>query len=401
MFTGFRFRREINVLPWLQFNISKTGVSATIGPELAHVTVGAHGTYVYMDMPGKGTYFRRKLGPMLEDLRSNDDENAQKENPQGEEGENPQEEAGLPIDLNFLDRLMTRPKEVAFADAVNALDAGDEQRAYNKAREAASLADGAYLAGFLALEREEWPQAVEYFERALEDREHLGELFARVQLDMRVFVSVTKDFMVAIRPNRRDCLLALAIAHERMDHNELTIKRLQTIREEYDPDDLIIRLLLAELLDETYPENARVQHEVVTLAEGVQNDSPLHAALMLYRGRALRRLGVVDGARDTFTKALRKKKDYPTDLLVALRYERALLYEAEGDEKKAHKEFEKIYALAPDLEDVAERIGVESEIKSDPLPEPLARHPPTENPPGEQLAVDYNLGSTQEEEEQR
>ncbi|MCA9913881.1 MAG: DUF4236 domain-containing protein [Anaerolineae bacterium] len=396
MFTGFRFRREIDVLPWLQFNISKTGVSATVGPDDLHVTVGSHGTYVYSDLPGKGTYFRRKWEPMMDDLTGEDEEEHESQE-SDEEGENPTESEAI-IEQGFFERIISVPEESAFVDAVRALDEGDMETAYMKAKWAASHADGAFLAGFLAMQNQDWQLAVEYFERCLEDREHLGEWFAKFELTLNIFVPVSEDFVASIQPHRRDCLLALASAHERMEHNEQAIDYLQQIREEYDPDDLLVRLLRAELLDETHPQHPRVQHEIVVLAEGVQNDSPIHAALMYYRGRALRRLDVLDGARDTFTKALRKKKDYPSDLLVALRYERALLYEEEGDESRAHEEFEKIYAMAPELEDVAERLGLTPEINQEPPPGALQDEAPSDEKPGQDASVDFELEDTQTQE---
>ena len=42
----------------------------------------------------------------------------------------------------------------------------------------------------------------------------------------------------------------------------------------------------------------------------------------------------------------------------AIRYERALAYEDLGQKSRVRAEFEKIYAEAPDFEDVAERLGL-------------------------------------------
>lgn len=389
MFKGFRFRREIELLPWLTFNISKTGVSATVGPEIAHVTVGSHGTYVYADMPGSGTYFRRKLDPLMEDLTGEDADNgtssaADKAKP---ENDTPPEDV---VDFNFFDRLTSRPSEVALADALQALNHDEIDTAYQKAKEAASLPDGAFLAAMLAMKHEDWQAAIEYFERALAERDHLGEMFAQMEVDAHTYLPVSEDFIVAIRPTRRDCLLALAEAHDRLGHNELAIQYLQELREKYDPDDLIVRLLLAELYEEQYGENSRVQHEIVALAEGITNESPLHASLLFYRARALRRLEVLTGARDTLTGALRREKGYPADLLVALRYERALVYEALGKKSRAHEEFEKIYAVAPEYEDVAERLDLDAEIDQ-PLPEGAIREQPPTEAPEDHAPVDVEV----------
>jgi len=51
-------------------------------------------------------------------------------------------------------------------------------------------------------------------------------------------------------------------------------------------------------------------------------------------------------------------KDRSEELLRALRYERALVYGDLGQHKRARSELGKLYAEAPDYEDVAERLGL-------------------------------------------
>ena len=50
------------------------------------------------------------------------------------------------------------------------------------------------------------------------------------------------------------------------------------------------------------------------------------------------------------------EKDRSDDLLHALRYERALAYGDLGQHKRARSEFERLYAEAPDYENVAARL---------------------------------------------
>lgn len=121
---------------------------------------------------------------------------------------------------------------------------------------------------------------------------------------------------------------------------------------------MVVKLSLAELLLEVSPEDPDSLRKVVGLAEGVKNDSEIHAALLLYQARALRKLNLQEASRKVLTQALRKKKDRSKELLLALRYERALVYEELSQNKRARSELEKIYAEAPDYEDVAERLGV-------------------------------------------
>jgi tetratricopeptide (TPR) repeat protein len=90
----------------------------------------------------------------------------------------------------------------------------------------------------------------------------------------------------------------------------------------------------------------------------VENESPVHAAALLYKARALRALGLDDAAVKTLTKAYRRKKDRPADLLRQIRYERALGYGAIGRKSRARQELEAVYAEAPDFADVSDRLGL-------------------------------------------
>jgi len=55
---------------------------------------------------------------------------------------------------------------------------------------------------------------------------------------------------------------------------------------------------------------------------------------------------------------LRNTNLFTVELLRALRYERALVYEDLGKPRRARSELEKLYAEDLDYEDVAARLGV-------------------------------------------
>jgi predicted Zn-dependent protease len=78
-----------------------------------------------------------------------------------------------------------------------------------------------------------------------------------------------------------------------------------------------------------------------------------NTALLFYKAKALHGLGLLDASRDTFTGALRRKKDRSGDLLRAIRYERIQVYEDLGQHRRARSELEKLYAETPGYEDVA------------------------------------------------
>ena len=51
---GFRFQRRFRILPGLRLNISKSGISTSIGTRGAWLTVGTRGTRTTVGIPGTG-----------------------------------------------------------------------------------------------------------------------------------------------------------------------------------------------------------------------------------------------------------------------------------------------------------------------------------------------------------
>jgi tetratricopeptide (TPR) repeat protein len=343
---GFQFRKSFQLLPGVRLNISKRGASLSLGPDGAHITTGTAGTYFHLDLPGSGAYYRRKL-----------DTKSSKKEARSKDGEMQTSDAPEKLDLGFWQRLTIPGDELVLVEALKALAAGDEDRALEQAQQALHLGDGAFLAGFLLFKRGQFNEAAVAFQKALKAADQLGKHAEKYELDLAVEFPITEEISIHIQPSMEGALLALAECHQQLGLTELATENLQELYERQ-PEDLLARLALAEVLSDAYPDSQPVQQRIVALAEDVHNASPVHAALMYYRARALRKLGLIEGAKDTLTKALRRKKNYPDDLLRALRYERAVIYEMSGDTKKAQTEYQKIYAEAPTYEDVAARLGL-------------------------------------------
>ena len=58
---AFRFRRTIRLAPGIRLNISKSGISASLGPRGASVTIGKRGIYANTGIPGTGMSYRTRL----------------------------------------------------------------------------------------------------------------------------------------------------------------------------------------------------------------------------------------------------------------------------------------------------------------------------------------------------
>jgi hypothetical protein len=59
---AFRFQKRISILPGVRINLSKSGVSASLGPRGADVNIGKDGVTANAGIPGTGLSYRQKLG---------------------------------------------------------------------------------------------------------------------------------------------------------------------------------------------------------------------------------------------------------------------------------------------------------------------------------------------------
>lgn len=61
----FRFRKTFSILPGVRVNLSKTGVSSSIGGHGATVNVGKNGPMVTLGIPGTGLSYRTPISAVL------------------------------------------------------------------------------------------------------------------------------------------------------------------------------------------------------------------------------------------------------------------------------------------------------------------------------------------------
>jgi len=338
---SFRFWRRIRLAPGVTLNLSKSGGSLSFGPRGAKVTVGRRGVRATAGLPGTGLFYTTTVG--------------------GRRGKGRRTTAAPVVatedrlSLSFFKRLVTPAEEEALVDGCRELAGGNETRALEHLRSARHLADGACLAGFLALKQDLVEEAASSFEAAVADHRHLGSLLTKYGVAATFTLAITEEVAVHVGATLRGCLLGLGEVYQRLEQWDDAVATLERLRR-LEPEAVVVRLSLAEILLEVHPNDRATLRRIVRLAEGIDNEDEVHAALLLYRGRALHRLGLLDGARTTLTTALRRKKGRSPDLLHALRYERALVYDALGHHARARADFERIYAEAPDYEDVARRV---------------------------------------------
>lgn len=345
---GFRFWKRVRIAPGVTLNLSKSGGSLSFGSRGARFTVGPRGKRVTLGIPGTGLFYTTTL-------RGNA--------PRG--GQNTRcSTAAVPtvppenrLTLGFFQRLVTPADEEAFVDGCRELALGDEDKAFQQLQQAVQLADAAYLAGFLALKKGQLGQAANYLMQAAQKHNELGRHFAKYGITPIMSLSITDEVSAHVGPDPRGVLLALVEVYQRQQRWGDAIACLERLLQ-LTPDDVVVKLSLAELLMDAGAGDQNVCQKVVQLAEDIDNETPVHTALLLYKAKALRSLGFFDAALKTLTNALRRKAGRSPELLLALRYERALVYEDLGQRRRAQSELEKIYAEDPHYEDVAARLGL-------------------------------------------
>lgn len=345
---AFRFWRRIRIAPGVTLNLSKSGGSLSLGPRGAKFTIGPRGGRATVGIPGTGLFYTTTLPSG----RSSGGSSASHPAPAI-----PTVRPEDRLTLGFFKRLITPDDEEALVDGCRELVLGSEEQALEHLEQAVHLADGAYLAGFLALKQERLEEAANYLTTAAEKHSRLGRYFSKYGISATMSLPITEEVSAQVGPDLRGVLLGMVEVYQRQERREDAITCLERLQR-LEPHDVVVKLSLAELLLDARPGDKNVYRKVVRLAEGIGNETPVHTVLLLYKARALRGLGLLDAARETLTGALRRKKGRSEELLRAFRYERALVYEDLGQGRRARSELEKLYAEDPDYEDVAARLGL-------------------------------------------
>lgn len=328
---GFRFWRRIRIAPGVTLNLSKSGGSLSFGPRGAKITVGPRGKRATVGLPGTGLFYTSALPAGKRKVRKEPTIRSYAPTVRPEER----------LTMGFFKRLITPDDEESFVDGCRELVLGNEDLALGHLGRAIHLADGAYLAGFLAFSKDMLDQSEQYFTAAYRNYRKLGTYFSKYGITATMTLPITDEVSAHVGPDVRGILLALVEIYQRQKKWRNAIECFEGLRR-LEPDDLVIRLSLAELLMEARSDDRNVCRRVVRLAEGVENESEIHAALLLYKAKALRKLYLKEAARVVLTKALQRQKDRSDDLLQSLRYQRALVYEDLGQQKRARSELERL-----------------------------------------------------------
>ena len=63
---AWKFRKRLTLFPGFRINLSKSGLSATVGIRGLSVNVGKNGAFLNTGIPGTGIYDRKRIGAIPE-----------------------------------------------------------------------------------------------------------------------------------------------------------------------------------------------------------------------------------------------------------------------------------------------------------------------------------------------
>ncbi len=353
---AFRFWRRMKIAPGITLNMSKTGPSVSFGPRGAKLTVTRKGGRATGGIPGTGLFYSKKLKPPSRSASR----------PQGtskRSGHTAPREAGPApserrLTLSFFQKLLMPKEEENFVYGCREYVLGNKDRALEFLSQSEEIADAAYLAGLLALKKNKVETALEHFSKAEKNSESLGRYFDKYGITPEVYMHVTGEMGTYLGADERGLLLLLVELYQEMGKLDEARKRIQLLLE-IAPEDDAVKLSFAEILFALGSKSAKNCKEIIELTKNVKNDSPIHTALLFYKAKALHELRLFSVSKDVLTSLVRRKKDRPKELLCALYYERALVYEELGWKKRARTDMEGVFAMDPGYEDVGKRLGVE------------------------------------------
>ncbi|MEI8238465.1 MAG: DUF4236 domain-containing protein [Actinomycetota bacterium] len=325
---SFRFRRSITIVPGVRLNLSKSGISTSIGPRGATINIGHGRVSSTVGLPGTGMSYRTSTST------SSRSKGAVAVRQQTAQASHPR----LPRD------------DQRVLDAISAADiTALDEIARNATSEHALAA--AMLAGVIAIESHpDWARQMLEWVWAQGTDPGASRFISTYLSTMRVPVRITPEIEVDEALDRN--LVGLMIAEWKQADGDLA--GAIGVVEQLSPTPAA-----ALSLCESYC-RSNLFDEVVHVTDGTANADDVSALLLVYRGVAFRHLGQLEAARLSLTDAGRFRSRSREVRFRAL-VERSVVYHAQGKLSMARKDLERIRAedaAYPGLDDAVAALGL-------------------------------------------
>jgi tetratricopeptide (TPR) repeat protein len=336
---GFRFHKSIGLGKFLRLNISKSGIGFSAGIPGLRISTGPRGAFFTAGLPGTGLSYRKKLSSSAKTGRGSTSAKARAEDTPSE----------TPTPGFFAPH-----QEKELARGLEAYETGQADEALEHFLAAAPDEPGAaILAATLLAEREDGSEfkAIELLEKVVQsDGEFPTPLMEKYLASTEVEINVTPRVTVALPVDGLAAALLLVELYQSNRRVREAIALLEELVELAEQPVLILSLC------ELYA-SREIWEGIIDRAQGIEPVDDVTAEIAIYYGRAMQEKGLHDAAISVFSKALSKKKDRNPDLLHEAAFWRAISYQEQGKRSQARKEFELLYAEAPNFRDVAQRLA--------------------------------------------
>lgn len=239
----------------------------------------------------------------------------------------PLAQATAKLNLTAKERRSRPTEELDFIDGCQAIVQGCDEEAFMHLRKAVHLADGAFLAGVLALKMDRPAEAGEYLSSITERERELDRYISKAGITVTVRLPISEEVSTMVDPDMRGVLLALSQAYVKQKRWQDGLVHLLRLRH-LEPYDTAARLVMVEWLLQARPGDRESCEEIIRLTEGQSCDSAFEAALLLDRARALKNLGRLREAWNALDKVLCSSKVRHPELLEAVCREKNILEES-------------------------------------------------------------------------
>jgi tetratricopeptide (TPR) repeat protein len=342
---GLRFGKSIRIGKFLRLNISRSGIGGSIGIGGLRIGTGPRGARFSADLPG-GLSYVKQFGSG----------GKRRSSPSRVGATAPQTQARVTTAAAALPApgfLAPRHEKEFYAGLENYREGRSEEALSHFLAAASEEPGAAILAASILTQRADGmsePQAIALLESVVQkDEQFPTPLMEKYLAESRLPVSITPQVSADVPVNGLAATLLLVELYQRQGRADEAIGLLEEIEEL--AGDPVLTLSLCEL----YADRA-VWDGIIERAKHIKAEDDVTLETVIFYGRAMQAKGLHDAAVSVFTEALRRKKNRHPALLREAKYWRAISYQATGKKSLANREFQKLYAEAPDFRDIAQRV---------------------------------------------
>ena len=325
---GIRFQKRVSLAPGITLNMGKSGCSFSFGGRGARVTVGKNGVRKSIGIPGTGLSY--STYDSFGGGRSASSPARSRTGTAASSSAAPQND----LDVGFFSGLFLSGDEKTFIEGIKALLRDDVSSAREKLAQLPDVADAGLVLAVLHLNAGDYQRCRTVLDGVVHHIRDLGALFKKYNLCLNLSFPITDLLDVELEPSP---LTVDLLRVEAFQHTNDVAAACNLLKERYQQDNtnLLVKISLAELVLSAVPDDVRWLKSLVSITDGIENDTPVHTVLLYYRGVTFEALGRYDDAQKVFAKLARKKKDRDNALLLAIQEERARIYELTGQPEQA------------------------------------------------------------------